>query len=134
MRISGIILLLIMFLLSGCFSGNNYSSGLLNTAELLKKKDESRMSELQRSRLLRLGIGKKQQTDVEEFKKTLESKGWRVQVVSCPEKRLTGLLRSGALDLIYFPGITEADAQRLDFYLITPSFLVKNQILYQAIR
>jgi len=92
------------------------------------------MSELQRSRLLRLGVGKKQQTDVEEFKKTLESKGWRVQVVPCPEKRLTGLLRSGALDLIYFPGITEADAQRLDFYLITPSFLVKNQILYQAIR
>ena len=134
MRISGILLLFILFLLNGCFSGNNYSSGLLDNAELLKKTDESRMSALQQTRLLRLGVGKTQQEEVSGFKKNLESKGWHVQVIPCPEKRLTGLLRAGSLDLIYFPGITEADAKRLDFYLITPSFLTKNQILYQAIR
>ena len=134
MRISGIILLFIMFLLNGCFSGNNYSSGLVDNAALQKMKHENRMSQLKQTRLIRLGIGKDQQKNVAEFKKNLESKGWNVQVIPCPERRLTGLLRTGALDLIYLPGKTEADAAQLDFLFKAPAFMTDNPLLLQEIR
>ena len=67
----------------------------------------------------------------ENFKLTFVSEGLKI----CAEISVPDDYEEKSYPLlIYFPGITEADAQRLDFYLITPSFLVKNQILYQAIR
>ena len=134
MRISGVILLSLMFLLNGCFSGNNYSSGLVDNAELQKMKHETRMSQLKQTRLIRLGIGKDQQKNIAEFIKKMESKGWKVQVIPCPERRLTGLLRAGTLDLIYLPGKTESDAGQLDLYFKAPAFLTDNSLLLQEIR
>lgn len=122
-----------MFLLSGCFSRNNYTPGLLDNAELLKMNQERRMRELKQTRLIRLGIGDKRQKEIVEFKKKMESKGWRVQEIPCPEKRLTGLLRAGALDLIYLPGKTTADAEQLDLYFLAPAFLTDNKLLLQEI-
>ncbi|MBQ9770378.1 MAG: hypothetical protein IJW23_00995 [Lentisphaeria bacterium] len=133
MRVPGIILLLFLFLLSGCFSRNSYTSGLLDHSELLKMKQERRMRDLKQTRLLRLGIVKNQQKEILEFKKKMESKGWRVQLIPCPEKRLTGLLRSGFLDLICLPGKTEADAEQLDLYFLAPAFLTDNKLLLQEI-
>ena len=97
-------------------------------------KDEHRMIELKQTHVIRLGVGKDQQKNIADFKKTLESKGWKVQVIPCPDKRLTGLLRSGALDLIYFPGATEAEAERRGFRFIAPSFFIDNLLLLQEIR
>ena len=123
-----------MFLLNGCFSGNSYSSGLVDNAELPKMKHENRMSQLKQSRLLRLGVGKDQQKNIAEFIKNMESKGWKVQVIPCPERRLTGLLRAGTLDLIYLPGKNETDAEQFDFYFHAPAFMTDNPLLLQEIR
>lgn len=123
-----------MFLLNGCFSGNNYSSGLVDNAELQKMKHENRMSQLKQTRLIRLGIGKDQQKNISEFIKNMESKNWKVQMIPCPERRLTGLLRAGTFDLIYLPGKTEADAEQLALFFKAPAFLTDNSLLLQEIR
>ena len=123
-----------MFLLSGCFSGNEYPSGLLDTTELRRGEEERRMVELKQTHLLRLGVAAGTQKNMDSFRKKLESKGWRVQVIPCPEKRLTGLLRSGALDLICLPGITETESAKLGFRLISSEFCIENQLLYQELK
>ena len=97
-------------------------------------KHENRMSQLKQTRLIRLGVGKDQQKNIAEFIKNMESKGWKVQVIPCPERRLTGLLRAGTLDLIYIPGKTESDAEQLDFYFQAPAFMTDNPLLIQEIR
>lgn len=89
------------------------------------------MMELKQTHLLRLGVSKKEEKNIAEIRKTLKEKGWDIQVILCPEKRLTGLLRSGALDLIYLPGVTKEDAERWDLYYLPPALLLKNRLLFQ---
>lgn len=129
MKISGSILLLLILLLSGCFGGKRYPSGLLFPAELRKVEDERRMMELQQGQELRLGICHMNQQEFSEIRKILNKMNFKVKLVRCPEKRLTGLLRSGAVDLIHLPGATEADAEIWNLIWIAPGLLTNNQSL-----
>ena len=63
MKLSGILLLILAFLLNGCFSGKEHSDGL-NTSELLKMEEERQMKELSRTGTLRLGVSAKNQKNI----------------------------------------------------------------------
>lgn len=91
------------------------------------------MIELRQTKTIRLGIVAGDQKNTADLQRKLESKGWKIQLVVCPEKRMTGLLRSGVLDVIYFKGSSEKTAEQLAFYFLSPSYLVKNQLLYREI-
>lgn len=91
------------------------------------------MMELNQYKTIRLGFAADDQKNITEFQKKIEAKGWKVQLIVCPEQRLTGLLRSGALDVIYFKNCSEKSAEQLYFYYLAPSFLVKNQLLLQKL-
>ena len=131
MKLSGILLLILAFLLNGCFSGKEHSDGL-NTSELLKMEEERQMKELSRTGTLRLGVSAKNQKNIAALQKKLESKGWKVQVIVCPEKRLTGLLRSGAVDLIFPENVSEESAATFGFYYLNHGVLIKNKRLYET--
>ena len=133
MKYSCSILLILTFLLSGCFSGKEYPSGLLDSGELLKMEEERQMAELRRTRMIRIGIPGKENAPVSAIRKKLEKKGWKVQLIVCPENRLTGLMRNGLLDIIYVENASEESAGKFGFYYYAPVFFIKNKLLYQVV-
>ena len=123
------ILLLLMILLGGCSSGKNYPSGFLYPSELRKAEEERRMMELQQGKELRLGLCNIDEKEFAEIRKLLSAKKFKVKLVRCPENRLTGLLRTGAVDLIHLPGATEQNAETWNLIWLAPGLLSNNQYL-----
>ena len=129
MKYLSFITLMLTFLLNGCFSGKEYPSGLLHRSELRQSREEQRMKELNQSKILRLGVTSSDRDVPDEIRKKLESDGWKIKVIICPDNRLTGLLRTGAVDLIYRPGFTKDDAEKWNLIYFAPDILGNNQYL-----
>ena len=126
MKYAGAILLILTFLLNGCFSGKEYPSGLLDSSGLKRSREEQRMMQLKQTREIRIGVSRTNQKKLEEFRKNLNENEWRFKVILCPENRLTGSLRTGALDLIYIPGATKENAETWNFIYLAPGLLGNN--------
>lgn len=124
---------MISFLLSGCFSGKESLSSQLDRDGLRQTEENRRMAELKKTRTIRLGVTEHSPNGAAEYRKKLESKGWRVREIICPDDRMTGLLRSGMVDLIFLPGATQKDAARMDLQFLAPSLLSGSRLLIQEI-
>ncbi len=95
--------------------------------------EERQIAELSRTRMIRIGISGKDEAPVSALRKKLEENGWNVQLIVCPENRLTGLLRNGSLDVICTNNASEEFADKFGFYYYAPAFFIKNKLLYQVV-
>ena len=87
------------------------------------------MKEWEYNKTLRIGIAGANRKIPDNIRKKLESDGWKLNEIVCPEKRMTGLLRAGAVDLIYRSGMTKEDADRWNLIYLSPGLLGNNQYL-----
>lgn len=86
------------------------------------------MRELEKRPVIRLGIGGEAPAGLRELEKTCEKRGWRVETVVCPRKRLGGLLRSGTVDLIPADSLSDP-AESVGFFRIPPGFLTWSSVI-----
>ena len=133
MKFFRVLLLGLTVLLSGCFGRTEYSSGFLNSQELRKSEEERGMMKLKQTNILRLGVPAGKQPETLLLEQKIQSKGWKLRIIPCPEKRLTGLLRTGALDVSALPGANKELADKTGFYFLAPDLLILNRFLFQKL-
>ena len=125
--------LLIPLFLAGCSCGEDYPPGKPVGHELKSVVEQERMRDLKKNPVIRLGISGENPAGVPELEKKCGEHGWRLQIVVCPEKRLRGLLRSGAVDLIPAKELSEPDAESIGFSYVPPGFLAGNSLIREKL-
>lgn len=134
MKINCSFLLFFCLLLTGCFSGKEYPSGLLNNESLQETVWEYRMLELNQNPVLRLGVpASAEKTDFSELQKKCKANERDLQIIPCDEKYLKAFLINGNFDLVYMPEVSPENAMNWGFFSLSGNLFIKNLLLYRTL-
>ena len=125
-------LAVLLVLLTGCFSGKEYPSGLLDYSALRENMEEQQTAAWQKHKTLRLGVPagtpEKQWLDLQ---KKCSEKGLKLTVILCKKEWMTGFLRNGKLDLICHPDLSSDQGIRMGFRSVSGNIWGINAALIQ---